>query len=123
MVLKTNLQNYNKILKVSIKMAKKYYYHSCLHNVKGNIKKSWSTINDILCKKGKKTNFPVFFKIDDNIINNNTSIANKFNDFFTTIGSKLASEIQTSPHRKFSDFLGNDHDSNFTFKWMILIKS
>ena len=83
MVLKTNLQNYNKILKVSIKMAKKYYYHSCLHNVKGNIKKSWSTINDILCKKGKKNNFPDFFKIDDNIINNNTSIANKFNDFFS----------------------------------------
>ena len=69
-----------------------------------------------MCKKGKKTNFPDFFKIDDNIINNNTSIANKFNDFFTTIGSTLASEIQTTPHRKFSDFLGNDHDSNFTFK-------
>ena len=52
--LKTNLQNYNKILKSSIRLAKKHYYSSNLQKCKGDIKQRWSTINQLLCKKGEK---------------------------------------------------------------------
>ena len=43
-------------------------------------------------RKEKKVNFPIFFKIDNTIVTDTTSIANKFNFFFTNIG-KLAKEI------------------------------
>ena len=52
--LKTNLHNYNKILKSSIRLAKKHFYFSNLQKYKGDIKQSWSLINQLLCKKGKK---------------------------------------------------------------------
>ena len=80
--LKTNLQNYNKILKSSIRLAKKHYYFPNLQKCKGDMKQSWSTINQLLCKKGKKTNIPDFFKIDCNIITGKKSIANTINNFF-----------------------------------------
>ena len=49
-------------------LAKKHYYFSNLQKCKGDIKQSWSTINQLLCKKGEKTSIPDFFKIDGNII-------------------------------------------------------
>ena len=87
--LKTNLQNYNKILKSSTRLAKKHYYFSNLQKCEGDIKQSWSTINQLLCEKGKKTSIPDFFKIDGNIITGKKSIANNINNFIVNIGSKL----------------------------------
>ncbi len=53
---KTNLYTYNKILKKNIRMAKKPYYESCFEKYKNNMRKTWSTINDILNKSRKKKN-------------------------------------------------------------------
>ena len=47
----------------------------------------------MLCKKRKKVNFPEFCKIDNTVVTDTTSIANKFNFFFTNIGPNLAKEI------------------------------
>ena len=113
--LKTNLQNYNKILKSSIRLAKKHYYFSNLQKCKGDIKQSWSTINQLLCKKGKKTSIPDFFKIDGNIITGKKSIANNINNFFVNIGSKLEREINVPSDKKFSHFLSDKRDENFNF--------
>ena len=55
--------------------------------------KSWSAINEMLCKKRKKNNFPEFFKIDNTVVTDTTSIANKFNLSFTNVVPKLAKEI------------------------------
>ena len=52
----------------------------------------------------KKSKFPEFFKIDNTVVTDTTSIANKFNFFFTNIGPNLAKEICV-PSR-----------NNFTFK-------
>ena len=112
---KTNLQSYNKILKSSIRLAKKHYYFSNLQKCKGDIKQSWSTINQLLCKKGKKTSIPDFFKIDGNIITGKKSIANNINNFFVNIGSKLEREINVPSDKKFSHFLSDKRDENFNF--------
>ena len=112
--LKTNLQNYNKILKSSIRLAKKHYYLSNLQKCKGDIKQSWSTINQLLCKKGKK-NIPDFFKKDGNIITGKKSIANNINNFFVNIGSKLEREINVPSNKKISHFLSDKRDENFNF--------
>ena len=56
---KTNLRNYNKILRQSIRSAKKYYYDKCFRNNKGDMKTAWQNIYNILNKtKTKKNNFP-----------------------------------------------------------------
>ena len=52
--LKTNLHTYNNILKKSIRDAKKLYYERIFTQFKHDIKKTWSTINDLLNKTKKK---------------------------------------------------------------------
>ena len=50
---KTNLRNYNKILRQSIRSAKKNYYAKCFRNIKGDMKTACQNINNILNKTKK----------------------------------------------------------------------
>ena len=114
--IETNLRNYNIILKKSIRLAIFFYYITNFQKAKGNLKKSWSAINEMLCKKRKKVNFPEFFKIDNTVVTGTTSIANKFNFFFTNIGPNLAKEICVPSRNNFKNYLLNKNDNNLTFK-------
>ena len=49
-ILKQNLKTYNTILNKLIMNAKKDYYHNEFSRYKGDIKKTWSTINNLLCQ-------------------------------------------------------------------------
>ena len=60
--LKTNLQNYNKILKSSIRLAKKHYYLSNLQKCKGDIKQSWKLLTNYYVKRVKKQAFLISSK-------------------------------------------------------------
>ena len=71
LTLKTNLATYNAILKNSICAAKKSYYESCFKKYKDDIRKTWSTINEVLCKNRNKKKFPEFFKYDGKEIRDN----------------------------------------------------
>ena len=82
-ILKTNLHNYNKLLKLSIKRSKKHYYHSCFKKIKSDMKKTWVTVNKILNKTINKKKFPDQFRIDEEVITDKVTIANKFKVFFT----------------------------------------
>ena len=78
------------------------------------MKQSWSTINQLLCKKGKKTSIPDFFKINGNIITGKKSIANNIN-IFVNIGSKLEREINVPCDKNLSHFLSDKRDENVNF--------
>ena len=58
-ILSTNLNTYNKILKRSIRMAKKRHYRNIFNMYSGDVKKTWSKINDILHKKKQNTKLPI----------------------------------------------------------------
>ena len=102
---KINLQTYNRILKQNIRQAKKLYYVNHFNKVKNCIKKTWLTINEILCRNNKNTEFPSHFLINNEPITNMSSIANEFNKYFTNIGPKLASTIHNLPGTSFIDYL------------------
>ena len=114
--METSLRNYNIILKKSIRLAKENSYTTNFQKAKCNLKKSWSAINEMLCKKRKKENFPDFFKIDNTVVTDTTSIAIKFNFFFTNIGPNLAKEICVPSRNNFKNYLLNQNDNNVTFK-------
>ena len=48
-----NFKTYSKILKQTIQTAKKNYYNNCFENFKTDMKKTWSTINNIMNKSKK----------------------------------------------------------------------
>ena len=86
-ILSTNLNTYNRILKRSIRIAKRRHYQNIFNIYSGNVKKTWSMINDILHKNKQNTRLPVYFKQGEQKISDKKDIANKFNAFFTNIGN------------------------------------
>ena len=115
-ILSTNLNTYNKILKRSIRMAKQRHYQNIFNIYSGNVKKTWSMINDILHKNKQNTKLPIYFKHGEKKISDKKDIANKFNAFFTNIGKNLADKIEEVPHRNFSDCLVSKPNTKFEFQ-------
>ena len=115
-ILSTNLNTYNKILKRSIRMTKQRHYQNIFNIYSGNVKKTWSMINDILHKNKQNTKLPIYFKHGEKKISDKKDIANKFNEFFTNIGKNLADKIEEVPHRHFSDYLVSKPNTNFEFQ-------
>ena len=100
---KINFKTFDKIVDQSIENAKKKYYHDTFLSQKGDIKKTWSTINDALNRNTKRIDYPKEFVLDNESIADSYSIANHFNSFFANIGVNLSAEIEL-----------NDDSSNFT---------
>ena len=117
-ILLVNLKTYNSILKTSFRKAKQLYYDKCFNNFKFDIKNTWKTINEIISKNKTNKSFPKYFKDSDSIVRDKSEIVNKFNDFFTNIGSNLASNIKYKGTREHTYYLNKIVDRNFTFSYV-----
>ena len=115
--LRVNLRIYNKILNTSINEAKSSYYHRCFENAKNDMKRQWSTINEILHKQTKKTYVLDHFVIDGKQITDQKAISNTFNNYFVNIGPNLAANIKLPNSKSFKNFLRNptSHKFNLTY--------
>ena len=114
--LKINLRTYTNILKRSIRLSKRNYYHSIFSKFKGDIKGTWKAINEILNKTKCKKTFPLFFKDGDTIIKSKLHIATKFNNFFTNVGLKLSRQIDAFQGKSFKDYLNKNYGNKFHFE-------
>ncbi|CAB3979722.1 Hypothetical predicted protein [Paramuricea clavata] len=74
-----------------IKTTKEDYFKTKLGNAK-NSYDSWQAINSLLNKRSKTTEIPEL-QIENRSVKGNENIASCFNDYFSTIGSKLASNV------------------------------
>ena len=90
--LSNNLRIYNSILKKNIRLAKSEYYTKKFDEYKFNIRRTWSTINDVLNKNKNRDSFPNFFMINGNKTNSKQEIASSFS-FFANIGKHLSNKI------------------------------
>ena len=113
--LEINLKSYTRILKKTIREAKKQYYNSRFDLFKSDARKTWGIIREILNKTKQSTEFPNSFLVNDKLITDKRSIADQFNKYFTDIGPKLASEISVGKKDKFKDFLKNKVPTSFEF--------
>ena len=85
-----------KIVKIFLK-ANKIYYSNKLLKCTGDIKKTWNVMKDIIGKsKIKSTDLQRKLTINKVDVYNKPEIAVAFNDFFTNICQKLASQIPKS---------------------------
>ena len=76
-----------------LKKAKLSYYSNKFSDYKGDMKKTWGTINERIRKR--KLHNKISLIENDSIINE-TEIPNKFCDYFTSIAEKLVSDIPVS---------------------------
>jgi len=105
--LETKFKAYRRCLKHVIKTQKNNYLHGKVLEHAGDRKKTWEVINEIrgISKKSIKSQF----KIDGIRVTERRIIANKFNQYFVSIASKMNEkadgDIEIEPLPKFSDFM------------------
>ena len=98
---------YNKLLRI----AKKTYFNNQIELTKGNMKKTWSTLRNVLNHNQCKSPFPDHFIYDNNKITHTKEIAQSFNNFFANIGKNISSKVPTSQFH-YTHYLNRQHDSS-----------
>ena len=90
-----------------LRRAKSNYYHSVLNEHKGNSKKAWETVNELIYNK-KRSSSPPFKLMNSNgvIISNPLAIAEEFNECFTNVGKTMATLLPT---------VGSNNSKNIVF--------
>lgn len=113
-----NIEKFNNFVKVYKKLcrkAKQEFYVTRIRNFKENAQKTWQTIREVLGSFKDKSEIPEFFIENGDIIKGDLNIAEGFNKFFSSIGSKLSSEIPVR-NGSFKAYLKNEVEENFVFK-------
>ena len=93
-----------------LRTAEKQYYSGKLDLVKGNMKKTWAVLNEIMGKKRDHKSIQELH-VDNNIISDQQQIANKFNDFFINVGPNLAKKIPGS-NKSVSDYQKKSYNNS-----------
>ena len=105
---------YKYALEKLIAKSEKRYYEELLISHKGNMKKTWSVIKNMINKNKHSKPFNNFF-INGELTENPKLIADKFNEFFTNIGPSLASKIPAS-NISFRNFLSSHSTQSMFLK-------
>ena len=112
---KSRLNDFNKLLKKTIKEAKSNYYNNEFSKYSDNITKSRQTINEILNRDRKSDQFPTHIVINDNKISDEQEIADHFNNYFASIGETFADKIPKSKY-SYEKYLNNTILSSCSFQ-------
>ena len=88
------LAQFRNQLKSKIRAAEKLYYYNQFIKCGHNMQSTWKVINEILGNNAStSSSIPTSLYIDNTEYANPNVIANKLNDFFSTIGDNLANKI------------------------------
>ena len=77
-----------------IRITKQAYCQNSFNEHTGDSQKTWRTINELTFRKSGKTSV-TSLEINGLTIADTREISNEFNNHFSTIGPKLASEIDS----------------------------
>ena len=113
--LKNNLRVFNGILKRTIREAKITYFNQLFHKYRSDIKMTWKTISEIICKSSNKRNELEKIVVESKTIVDKKEICNRFNDFFSKIGPKLAENIKAYDKRGYETYLKKCVLTSFSF--------
>jgi hypothetical protein len=96
---------YKKRLQNLKRSRKQQYYKEKLQHNNRNAKKTWQIINSLLGRNVDKGNISDRFNIDNDTVTDPLEIAATFCDYFTNVGSKLASIIGNSKEQ-YTSYMG-----------------
>ncbi|XP_065679861.1 uncharacterized protein LOC136094168 [Hydra vulgaris] len=103
-------KQYKNLFEKIKKISKKNYYSNKIKNSKGDIKKTWDVIKEIIENKNcKPNNLPTKVVINNEEFVSSDVISEKFNNFFVNIGPNLATKINC-PSNSFETYLTNNNN-------------
>ena len=98
-----------------IKFSKKDHYRNFFVENSKDIRKTWKGIKSIININNMNKGQPCSMLIDKEINSNPLSIANGFNNYFSSIAQNLQENINTTGSN-FSDYLKNPSENSFFFQ-------
>ena len=100
-----------------IKLAKESYYKNAFCESEKNLKKTWSTINELTSRKTNEQHINEI-KLNESTLSDSQKISEELKNHFAGIGPKLANEIPVSEsNRSFLDYLScNSPNTKFDLK-------
>ena len=114
-----NKQNYvtfrNKLNSL-IKQTKRNYYVKKVHEYAGQSRQTWKIINELLNKKGRDISELCRINYNSIRIESPSEIAKCLNDYFSSIGAKLAQSIQAHvDHKEYLSGIPSNPNSMYWF--------
>ena len=95
--------------------SKKEYYDSYFTKHKHNLQKTWQGIKEIINTKNKNSSHPTcIIDGDDGTITDPTEIANKFNQYYTSVADNILKKRKFNGNKSFRDYLQNLLNNSFT---------
>ena len=89
-----------------IRQAKKHFYENQLKKYKGDVKNTWGIMNSLMGKtKSETPSYPRYIYKDNELIQDKKEISNIFNEYFVSIGSNLANQIQHTGNTSYREYL------------------
>ena len=95
------------------KYLKKTYCSNAINDNVYNPKMLWSTIKKLV--PDKKTSVHVVKKSDNGVTSNDKETANKFSEFFTSIGNSLAKKFDSNKHEASDSAQNEQVTAQFSF--------
>ena len=95
---KARYDKLDKFCRKHVDLAKQKYYTSFFNKYSDCSKKQWQLINGLMNRSKVKRAQIKLKDQNGNLVNNPKSVAEHFNDYFTTIADKLKAQIQTDPN-------------------------
>ena len=96
-----------------LRLSKKLYYRNYFLANQSNVKNVWKGIRQLVTLKPKESFKPSRIVIDNQEITDPKTIANEFNNYFATIGSRLAAQIPICGSRTHKFYLDTPSSSSF----------
>ena len=111
---KSKYTTYRNKLKSLLNKAEKHYFNIQFKSLAGDLRKTWKLLRVALNQNKIEIFSSEFLTDSGDVITNIEEIANRFNDFFVTIGSRLAGQIPpTQVH--FSNYFKYTSVDSFLF--------
>ena len=114
-----NLKMYQGYLNQCTRTAQKEYYVKEITKYENDSRKTWDTLKGIICMNKMKSEYPWYFVDKGQQIAGDENIADKFNEYFTQIGTSLANSIDISKKRHLLTLILKKTNSfSFKFKYI-----
>ncbi len=100
-------KTYRNLYNLVVRLAKKLYYEAELTKFQSDIKNTWRTIKSAINKTDSKSSSISGLVINGTSINDPQAMANLFNEFFTSMPSKIVEQINPIDPNNIPNFAEN----------------
>ena len=107
-----NYKSHRNLLSTLLKKAKEKYFTNFFNENIKDIKKTWKGIKTLISMKEENNDTPSLITKYEKYINDPVSIANTFNNFFTSVAEIVYSKIKFS-NKSFKNFLSSEISDSF----------